>query len=1584
VNVNAKLQMEKNRRTMMGHSAIAASSSATVPTSSSSSSSAVTSMTAAPAAATASHVGMATISSDFSYSATTNPSSRLDHHNSANFSHASIHSESTTEPFQNLVLEQTRQVSQHSSATFLQRQASARTSLESFANLPQVLDGSSSNMDDMSSDRAIPTEPASITPGAATAAASASAPTLVVVGTEPLSTINYDGSAAGGAVNRDMNGSSSHRRQPQLARGQSDLSSSSSSSLAGHNIPEQHAQPQHDDALIAMRQSPTTLAQNKNAQSQNASIVASSIPTTTKKTHGRKPTPNSRFTILPLDPSQQIPKHAGGVSMTSTLSSSSSMPVLSDHQTSHPLQPKTPTPQPNTIATASAPVPAATTQTVPGETKKGRFLLRPVSSFPNVVTSSNVSTSGGTATAAPSIRADEAQTDQGTSSANTSRSNTPQKPRQTSDGRQTSTGSRFKVYPVTQDQEQQFANGGQTRRTTANNGDSSSKESTMPRSPKVTREKGRFKITPVDPDSVSQMSGLNTVKGRERVHSDATASQTNTPKMGSTNPIRNESPPLQNLDATSMTSNSPRIISAPSKLQQPALVANTLAGVASNPSATAASTPATELNGEEIQMIPEQVVNGIGDIDTIKGKPLVVKEKKGRFTVLKEKSATKLTKVESKAPVVRKKGRFVVTSVDCTTMLVPMNVATTVAVDGPYRVPAQNSQQQQQQQQTPTAPLAQQSNNAAPQESAPIAPSQPVIEQSQQPQNMSTYQQTYIHLPAQQIMTMPSQTYDNGRIVMQPMMSPLTLQASGVPGPAPVTTYVENVPTSQPIGQEYVHQTGYQQVITPMVGMISQPATTMTHPMNGNDTMMNLNAPPASAMVGSLSNNGSGNNVQQSYQLGGQGNPVQQTNASSRQAEPPSQSVNYYLSNPAQQETIQNQYVNEQVNTQQLAPAAATAAIPSQQSAHDAHPQRTSPTPNSQQTNFGANAAIAAQIPPLPTTKGGNEPPPPTTAAAPGTTSVTKQTIGKSKPPARPTSNGTNTDHNTSSNNKTTTTTKAYDSRGNYGVVGLGKAFHLLEQLKLEVTGGDRSIKNLHIDLKLLRDKNKDLESKNRELDRKYKDERKAKEAAEKRLFELKKQLKAIQDKEKVVRNGESTTASTPTTQNSSGNNAAKTTKKNASKIENGAKKVGGNGWSNATARPNGTQQRQQQQQQYDKSSKTALPSKAKTAATSTVPTSTVVKGGRFANKSAEHQTTVAAQKLSAKMVPTKTQSASAATTPTKSKATKSNFSMLNPAMHSSNLRPPTAANAGAKAAAQRGDMYSEHTRDVPSVVDVFHNEDDATLTHARSTSSGLDDSTLFYGGQKPTNGLTAGSPFSSFQHMAFPIQSMEMSADSRMTPASQATYNIKQQVLVVPLQQPIMPVSYSQPVVSADAMNGQYTNAQQQGNATWDGRQMYQQLQQQQPSIQTIHPPNMPTMPRQTTNSRHKPSHSSGSGFPPPAHAKTPSSNSLPTYTNVSDGLVHSGAGMQNNHVAHAHHTQQHYMFQTTTTTTTTATQQPPMQTHKMLPPPPPTVAAMQQNASLQRGVSETSTTAIPASSTGNGLDPFNDLMKLSSNGGS
>lgn len=91
-----------------------------------------------------------------------------------------------------------------------------------------------------------------------------------------------------------------------------------------------------------------------------------------------------------------------------------------------------------------------------------------------------------------------------------------------------------------------------------------------------------------------------------------------------------------------------------------------------------------------------------------------------------------------------------------------------------------------------------------------------------------------------------------------------------------------------------------------------------------------------------------------------------------------------------------------------------------------------------------------------------------------------------------------------------TTTSISHASKGVLSRGNMGKMFHFLEQMKLEVTDAEKLTKSLQSDNKFLREKNKELEARCNEVDKRYAEEKVAREAAESKMKSLKKRLKEI------------------------------------------------------------------------------------------------------------------------------------------------------------------------------------------------------------------------------------------------------------------------------------------------------------------------------------------------------------------------------------------------------------------------------------------------------------------------------------------
>eukprot|EP00550_Attheya_septentrionalis_P012575 CAMPEP_0198304816 /NCGR_PEP_ID=MMETSP1449-20131203/57594_1 /TAXON_ID=420275 /ORGANISM="Attheya septentrionalis, Strain CCMP2084" /LENGTH=947 /DNA_ID=CAMNT_0044007345 /DNA_START=185 /DNA_END=3028 /DNA_ORIENTATION=+ len=85
---------------------------------------------------------------------------------------------------------------------------------------------------------------------------------------------------------------------------------------------------------------------------------------------------------------------------------------------------------------------------------------------------------------------------------------------------------------------------------------------------------------------------------------------------------------------------------------------------------------------------------------------------------------------------------------------------------------------------------------------------------------------------------------------------------------------------------------------------------------------------------------------------------------------------------------------------------------------------------------------------------------------------------------------------------------KTLDGKG-----GLGKVLYFLDQMKLEVTDADRTIKELQSGMKFLREKNKELEARNRESEKRCVEEKTAREASEAKVKSLRSKLKEMKER---------------------------------------------------------------------------------------------------------------------------------------------------------------------------------------------------------------------------------------------------------------------------------------------------------------------------------------------------------------------------------------------------------------------------------------------------------------------------------------
>ena len=111
---------------------------------------------------------------------------------------------------------------------------------------------------------------------------------------------------------------------------------------------------------------------------------------------------------------------------------------------------------------------------------------------------------------------------------------------------------------------------------------------------------------------------------------------------------------------------------------------------------------------------------------------------------------------------------------------------------------------------------------------------------------------------------------------------------------------------------------------------------------------------------------------------------------------------------------------------------------------------------------------------------------------------------------------------------------QAPGSRNNGGGLaaqsGLGKVFYFLDQMKMEVTEADKTIKSLQADLRFVKEKNKELEMKAREAERKYQEEKLVREGAERKCKALRKKLRLLGEKEEKLA-GEALCGSAPETE---------------------------------------------------------------------------------------------------------------------------------------------------------------------------------------------------------------------------------------------------------------------------------------------------------------------------------------------------------------------------------------------------------------------------------------------------------------------
>mmetsp|Transcript_16231 Transcript_16231/g.23778 ORF Transcript_16231/g.23778 Transcript_16231/m.23778 type:complete len:595 (+) Transcript_16231:108-1892(+) len=81
---------------------------------------------------------------------------------------------------------------------------------------------------------------------------------------------------------------------------------------------------------------------------------------------------------------------------------------------------------------------------------------------------------------------------------------------------------------------------------------------------------------------------------------------------------------------------------------------------------------------------------------------------------------------------------------------------------------------------------------------------------------------------------------------------------------------------------------------------------------------------------------------------------------------------------------------------------------------------------------------------------------------------------------------------------------------------GMGKMFHFLDQLKLEVVEADKMIKTLQNDVKFLRGKNKELEARCNESEIRYMEEKASREESDAKIRSLKKRLKEMKEQKET------------------------------------------------------------------------------------------------------------------------------------------------------------------------------------------------------------------------------------------------------------------------------------------------------------------------------------------------------------------------------------------------------------------------------------------------------------------------------------
>jgi len=94
----------------------------------------------------------------------------------------------------------------------------------------------------------------------------------------------------------------------------------------------------------------------------------------------------------------------------------------------------------------------------------------------------------------------------------------------------------------------------------------------------------------------------------------------------------------------------------------------------------------------------------------------------------------------------------------------------------------------------------------------------------------------------------------------------------------------------------------------------------------------------------------------------------------------------------------------------------------------------------------------------------------------------------------------------------TRTPVRTQSQGGRSNQTGLGKVFYFLDQMKLEVTDADKTIKQLQSDMKHMKERNKQLEAQLRDSERKAVEEKTLRETAERKLRALRKKLRGDDD----------------------------------------------------------------------------------------------------------------------------------------------------------------------------------------------------------------------------------------------------------------------------------------------------------------------------------------------------------------------------------------------------------------------------------------------------------------------------------------